>query len=458
MHFSSASPAQNVMHVEQEPRTMSMPFLDIANRMAESKGPTRRSVLAFSSLALPGALLTEAPMNPVFAQSSAAAPPQPVPFKIDIPDAVLARVRQRIANLQWPQASRGAGWRYGVDADWFKRLVSYWRDTYDWRAAEAALNRTPQYLVDIDGRKVHFARLAPPSGQAAGPPLLLLHGWPYTFAAMLPLAEKLAHDGFEVVVPSLPGYAFSEAPDKEIRGLRFISRRIDRLMTEALGHRRYLIHGGDFGAVVADWIAIDTPDHVAGIHAHMIAFRHAGAEYGSGQTGVVDATPEEAAYAKAEVENMARESAYFRLQFTRPETITYALTDSPVGWAAYMLDKWQKWTDTRDRGIDAIYGLDRLLTEVMLFAVTDTVATSIWPYAGFATEPFGLQPGQKIAVPFGYSSFPDPLLPRMPRRFVERSRTKITLWREHDKGGHLPMLEQTDVLANDLRDFAKGLG
>jgi pimeloyl-ACP methyl ester carboxylesterase len=430
---------------------------EASNSDAENKDPTRRAVLRAASLTALASLVGGTFVDPVLAQSRPTASKTSAAFRINVPDAVLARIEQRIATLRWPQISKSAGWRYGVDADWFAAFVSYWRDTYDWRSIEASLNRTPQYLVSVGGRNIHYARLAPGSGPSAHPPLLLLHGWPYTFAAMLPLGQKLAEDGFEVIIPSLPGFVFSEAPDDQIRGLRFISRRIDQLMTEVLGHQRYLIHGGDFGAVIADWIAIDTPDHVVGIHTHMIAFRHAGAEYGSGQTGVANPTPDEEAYVKAEVENMDRESAYFRLQFTRPETIAYALTDSPIGWAAYMLDKWQKWTDTRERGVDAIYGHSRLLTEVMLFLVTDTVATSIWPYAGFATEPFGLQPGQKIAVPFGYSSFPDPLLPRMPRHFVERSRPNIKLWREHDKGGHFPMLEQTDVLAADFRDFAAGL-
>src|SRR5439155_8739127 len=176
-----------------------------------------------------------------------------------------------------------------------------------------------------------------------------------------------------------PGAAFSQAPDDQIRGLRFISNRIDDLMVRILGHPRYLIHGGDHGAVVADWIALDRPDHVAGIHANMIAFRHAGAAYGSGITVVSNPRPEETAYVKAKVENMDRESAYFRLQLTRPETIAYALSDSPVGWAAYMLDKWQKWTDTRKRPFETVYNRDLLLTEVMLFLVTDSIATSIWP-------------------------------------------------------------------------------
>jgi microsomal epoxide hydrolase len=154
---------------------------------------------------------------------------------------------------------------------------------------------------------------------------------------------------------------------------------------------------------------------------------------------------------------MERESAYFHLQFTRPETLAYALTDSPVGFAAYVLDKWQKWTDTRQRPFEAIYTADRLLTEVMIFLVTDSAATSLWPYAGFATEPFGLAPGQRITVPFGHSSFPDPLMPPMPRHFVERSRSDIRLWRVHDHGGHFPMLEQTEVLAADITAFAETL-
>jgi pimeloyl-ACP methyl ester carboxylesterase len=389
-------------------------------------------------------------------QSRSANMKQPAmrPYRIHVADDVLTRIGRRVAEAHFPQTSYGAGWQYGVDAQWFADLVSYWREGFDWRRAEAELNETPQFTCEIEGKPLHFVHLRASGAQHGA--ILLLHGWPYSFATMLPLAEALAHDGFEVVVPSLPGYGLSPAPDSQVRGLRFISRRIDKLMA-ILGHDRYLIHGGDHGAVIADWIAIDAPARVRGYHTHMIGFRHAGAEFGSGKTGVSDATPDEEAYVKAEVDNMEKESAYFRLQLTRPETIVYALSDSPVGWAAYMLDKWQKWTDTRTEAFDKIYTRDRLLTEVMLFLVTDAVATSIWPYAGFKTEPFGLQPGQHISVPFGHSSFADPLLPRMPRRFVERSRTDVRFWREHEQGGHYPMLERTEALARDIEEFAATL-
>lgn len=412
---------------------------------------TRRATLAGALLA---AVLPPVAIGATAEETDTVPPSTATPFTIDVPSETLSRIMHRVRECQWPPVSRGAGWQYGVDADWFRALVGYWRDAYDWRAAEAALNATPQFTADIEGHPVYFAHRRAATGPAGRLPILLLHGWPYSFATLLPLADRLADAGYEVVVPSLPGSGFSAPPDDRVRGLRYIARRIDALMTDVLGHGRYLVHGGDHGAVVADWLAIDTPSHIAGIHANMIAFRHHGAGFGSGQTGVPDATPEETAYAQAEVETMERESAYFRLQLTRPETIAYALADSPVGWAAYMLDKWQKWTDERERPFDAIYGRDRLLTEVMLTLVSESAVTSIWPYAGFATEPFGLEPGQTIDVPFGYSSFDTPLLPRMSRAFAQRARTDIRLWREHEGGGHFPMLQAPDVLAADLQDFA----
>jgi pimeloyl-ACP methyl ester carboxylesterase len=379
-----------------------------------------------------------------------------LPYKIAVPDSTLARIRERVIHARTPRTSHGAGWQYGLDAEWFNGLVAYWRDDFDWRLVEHELNLTPQHTLDIHGVPVQFAWIKP-SAKKHPLPFLLLHGWPYSFATMLPLARKLAEAGFEVVVPSLPGYGFSPAPDQEVRGLRFIGGRIAALM-EALGFNKYLVHGGDHGAVMADWLAIDVPERIAGIHTNTIGFRHAGAEFNSGQTGAADATDEEKAYVKAEVEYTEKEGAYFRLQATRPETIAYALADSPVGWAAYMLDKWQKWTPGGPGEFVKAYSRDHLLTEVMIYLVTDTVPTGIWPYAGFAQEPFGLQPGQTLDQPFGYSSFDDPLLPRMPRRFIERSRPHIKLWREHEKGGHFPMLTATDILATDAIDFAGQLG
>ncbi|GAB3434865.1 epoxide hydrolase family protein [Flindersiella endophytica] len=415
---------------------------------------SRRTVVASVPALLAGAVLPGHLPRP---DSVKAVRPQatgsPTRFSIDMPKATLREIEERVRTAKFPITSKGARWRYGVDEAWFKSLVAYWRRGYDWKRVEAKLNKTPQYLVSIGGRDLHYAHLAPRGGTVRNPPILLLHGWPYSYATMLPLAERLAGNGYEVVVPSQPGSVFSESIDDQVRGLRSISRHIGLLMTEVLGHERYLIHAGDQGAVIADWLSIDTPHNIVGLHTNLVAVRQAGAPFGSGQTGVPDPTPEELAYAQTEVELLDREFAYFRLQLTRPETIAYALTDSPVGLAAYVLDKWQKWTDTRQRPFEAIYSRDRLLTEVMLYALTDTIATSIWPYTGFGLEGLELEPGQKIGVPFGYSSFPDPITPRMPKHYAQRSRSDIRLWREHDNGGHFAVLEQTDALAADIITF-----
>jgi microsomal epoxide hydrolase len=384
------------------------------------------------------------------------------PMRVAVPQRRLDDIRRRLREARWPRAAAGAGWRYGVDAAWFRGLVAHWLNGYDWRAREAALNRWVHRTAELDGRRLHFVHVAG-SGRAPKPPLLLLHGWPYSFASLLPLAERLARPerfagggpdaGFDVVVPSLPGFAFSDAPADSPRGLRFIAGLMHRLMTEVLGYPRYLAHGGDFGAVIADTLALERPEAVSGIHLHMLAWRHAGAAFGSGETGVPDPTPEETAFVREEVANMDRESAYFRLQFTRPETIAYAMADSPVGQAAYIFDKWQKWSDPT-RPFEQTYARDALLDEVMLYVATDSFATSIWPYAGFASEPFGLQPGQTVAVPAGYSIFDDPLLPRPPRSFAARSHPRILQWRDHPGGGHFPFLAAPDVLAADIRGFA----
>ena len=386
------------------------------------------------------------------------------PFQIDVSQDVLDRILERVRAHRWPRLANGTGWQYGLEAAWFKEFVGYWGTAYRWRDREAQLNQFIHRIALIDGKRIHFV-MEPGSGRSPQP-LVLLHGWPYSFASLLPLAERLAHperfggdpeDGFDVVVPSLPGFIFSDAPDDRPRGLRFMSRFMHQLMTGVLGYQRYMIHGGDHGAVVADWLALDQPQAVLGIHLNMLAWRHAGAAYGSGQIGVADPSPAEQAFVQQEVVRMDQESAYFQLQSTRPETIAYAMSDSPVGLAAYVLDKWQKWTDTRQRSFEEIHDRDALLDNLMLYLVTGSFATSLWPYAGFALEPFGLAPGQTINVPTGYSMFEDPLLPRPPRRFVERSHPQIVLWRDHLQGGHFPFLETPDLLAADIHAFRRSL-
>ena len=383
--------------------------------------------------------------SPVLAANAA-------PFRVNVAQERLDEILTRVRTARWPQTAKGAGWTYGVDADWFRQLVNYWGFQYDWRAQEAAINRLPQFNATVMGKRLHFVHQ--PSSRSSARPLLLLHGWPYSFYSFSKLLPLLG-DEFHVVVPSLPGSVFSEPAADTPRGLRHISKHIHTLMVDVLGYPRYFVSGGDHGAVVADWLAMDQPQALLGEHGNLAAFRHEGAEYGSGETGVDDATAEEIAYVKKEQEIKKKEQAYFEVHFTRPETIAYAMADSPVGLAAYLLDKWQKWTDTRRKPLEDVYGRDRLITEVMLYIVSDQFLSSTWAYTGFALEPFAISKGKKIDVPFGYAGFPDPLNGPPPRSLIERSRSKILQWDVFERGGHFPFLEEPEVYADSLRRFAK---
>jgi microsomal epoxide hydrolase len=382
---------------------------------------------------------------------TARAAPATEPFSVAIDDGTLDWIATRVRQARMPALSRGTGSTYGVDAEWFAGLLAYWRDGYDWRRQERAINQLPQFTASVLGHPLHFVHQR--SSKTDARPLLLLHGWPYSFWTFSEVIAPLARD-FHVVVPSLPGFAFSEPIDDQPRGLRAISRHIHALMTQTLGYARYFVQGSDFGAVIADWLAMDVPSALLGEQTNLVAFRHAGAEYGKGTTGLDHPTPAEERFVADEKANFEKESAYFLLQATRPETIAYAMADSPVGLAAYVLDKWQRWTDTRARTLDQIYGRDRLLTEVMLYAATDKFATSIWPYAGFAQEPFAIPKGSTIDVPFGLSTYPDPLNPPPPREFAAHSRSHIVQWEVAERGGHFPALEDPARFVDQFRAFA----
>lgn len=378
----------------------------------------------------------------------------PQPFKVAVYEAVLDRIRSRVRAAHRPHTAVGTGWRYGPDAAWFDALLAHWSERYDWRGAEKAINRLPQFTAVVLGRRLHFVHL--PHANPAAPALVLLHGWPYSFYSFSDVIGPLAQD-FHVVVPSLPGFHFSEPPADAPRGLRLIARHVHALLTQTLGYERFIAQGSAHGAVVADWLALDTPESLLGEHTNLIALRHAGAEYASGETGGKDAAPVEQRFVVAEQATFKAETAYFELQRTRPETIAWAMANSPVGTAAYILDKWQKWTDLRSRDLDEVYGFDRLITEVMLYIVTNSFPTSLWPYAGFELEPFSIPPGRTIDVPFGFSGYPDPLNAPPPRAFAERGRTQIISWEIASAGGHFPFLENPAGFVSSVCGFARTL-
>jgi pimeloyl-ACP methyl ester carboxylesterase len=375
-------------------------------------------------------------------------------FKVSVPEEKLAWLKTRLRDARWPQTLAGTGWYYGPDAVAFRSLIEYWRDGYDWRAQEAHINRLPQFSVLVEGQRLHFVHMRSANPKAV--PLLLLHGWPNTFYSFDKVIEPLAaperfgddfRHGCHVIVPSLPGFGFSQPCSHGIGSPRFIAQRIYHLMSEVLGYRRFVVDGGDWGGLIADWLAVDQP------HA-LIAQRSS--VFILGRVMSETPTTEELAYAEKEAAIMRREGAYHLLQATRPETIAYAMTDSPVGIAAYLVDKWQKWTDTRSRGVEEIIGREHLLSEIMLYVVSESFPTSIWIYAGYAIEGTSIPKTLKMSVPYGYVGYPDPLGDCPPRHLVERVRNVIS-WEIKPTGGHFPYLEDPGGYVSGLRAFVDGL-
>ncbi|WP_166907337.1 epoxide hydrolase family protein [Mycobacterium sp. DL440] len=384
----------------------------------------------------------------------------PVPFRIDVPQDKLDRILERVRTYQWFPVPAGAATN-GVDPDLLFRLTQYWSTNYDWRQQERQLNQLPQYTVDIDGNTVHFVH---ERGSAKDSKLLvLLHGWPYTYAGLLPLVERLAHperfggtveDGFDVVVPSLPGFGFSGRLQRPL-GPRATADLMNRLFTDVLGYDSYLLHGGDWGGIVAEWTAFRHPERVSGLHLNLAFTRHDGGGFGSGETGAGPATALELEWAAAEKAIFEREFVYFQLQAFDPLTLSYALMDSPVGLAAWVTDKFLHWADTRHRAPESAFSWDVLLTEVMLYLVTDSFLDATTLYSAIVQEgPSTLPPGRRIEVPTGFAAFPDPHCPPPPRSIVERSHHVIH-WTDMPQGGHFPALEQPTALIGDIQDFSK---
>ena len=436
-------------------------------RQIQSGGIRRVLYTALSAAVLTVFLMTFAPFaSPAFADDA------PViagaePFTINIPQAKLDYIAERVRTYPFPTAPENAGWKYGIDAAFLHQMVNYWRDKYDWRKAEREMNRFHHYRAKIDGQYVHFVY---EKGSGAHPkPLLLLHGWPYSFYEFLPLVEKLAHperfggkaeDGFDVIVPSLPGVAFSEAP-KELKGLHFAAKRLHRLMTEMLGYKRYLVQGGDQGDVIGVWLARDYPQSILGLHENMLVVRDANAAFA---TGVIKgrATNEERAFMRKEKQKFDEQSAYFLTHLTRGETLAAAIADSPVGQAAWIAEKYYYWTDKTERPFEQTYSMDTLLTNIMLYVATDTFETSLRHYIAFgdtANEGTALPVGEKITVPVACAVLPrDGLQIAPPRSLLERSRARIVQWTVYPGGGHFPFREQPDFFVEDIRKFARQLG
>ena len=367
------------------------------------------------------------------------------PFTINIPDERLIAIKAKVEAYDWSQLPDAGGWRSGVGIKDLKRLVAYWRDSYDWREVERRLNQLPNFTTDVEGERIHFVHL---HGDGSKPPVLLLHGWPGSFLEFERLLGPLAEDGHDVVAPSLPGFAFSK-PITGVIGPRRAAGLMHGLMVQLFGQSRYIVQGGDWGSSIASWMAYNEPDALLGFHINMVNILAEDA---------TPTTPEEKAFISRRAVIFDWELGYNLEQETRPQTLGVALADSPVGAAGWILEKFGKWADlptTADGSPDiwSKFSEEQLLTNIMLYVAPSSVVTAIWIYHGKRLEGSQTFPaGTRLRVPAGVAAFPDPVFLPPPRSFAEKT-YNIVHWSEMSSGGHFAALEQPDLMLADLRAF-----
>ena len=374
------------------------------------------------------------------------------PFRIAIPQADLDDLRDRLHRTRWPDELPGVGWTRGVPLGYLKQLAGYWADGYDWRKQEARLNELPQFTTTIDGTGVHFLHVRSP--EAGALPLILTHGWPGSVVEFLevigPLADPRTHggdpaDAFHLVIPSLPGHGFSGPTRQTGWTTDRVAAAWAQLMAR-LGYQRYGAQGGDWGSFVSAQLGRLDPDHVAGVHLNA-------ATLGFIPFGPVD--PEELASLtdaqKARLERLSTSTAgpgngYFEVQAHRPQTLAYALTDSPVGQLAWIVERFKEWAHDADLPEDAV-DRDQLLTNVMLYWLTGTANSSARMY--YENMHAGFSPQQSGTTPTGVAVFAEDYAIR---RYGEQS-NNIVHWTEFDRGGHFAAMEAPDLLVSDVRRF-----
>jgi pimeloyl-ACP methyl ester carboxylesterase len=377
------------------------------------------------------------------------------PFRIDVSNAELADLHERLSRTRFPEPLPGDDWDTGVPVSYLRELVTYWHEKYDWRAQEALLNEVPQFTTVIDGQNIHFLHVR--SEVPGALPLMLTHGWPGSFVEFLdvigPLTDPVAHgrdaaDAFHLVIPTLPGFGFSGPVAEAGWDTTRIARTWAELMWR-LGYQRYGVQGGDIGAGVSAEVARQYPERVVGVHLN-------------GNVGMALHGPDEAEKATLtdlERDRVARTEAfmneefgYIAIQSTRPQTLAAGLTDSPVGQLAWVLDKFREWTHPRHALPDTVIDRDRMLTDVMIYWLTGTAGTSA--YVGYAQEHGWGAPAQVSGVPTAVIVFAHDV---SIRRYAEPEHL-ITRWTDvEDRGGHFAAMEEPELLVEDVVQFFREL-
>jgi microsomal epoxide hydrolase len=372
------------------------------------------------------------------------------PFRIEVPQAVLDDLRERLARIRWPDDPTG-GWSQGTSMEYLRALVDYWRTGFDWRKQERHLNELPHFQVEVDGSRLHFIHVR---GRGPKPlPLVLSHGWPSSFAEFVKIIPLLTDpaatggdpaDAFDVVVPSLPGYGFSARPREPGMTTTRIAKLWANLMTEHLGYPRFCAHGGDIGAGVTNRLGLYHPEVLHGVHVMAVLPPWLGA-------GAAPLSAGEQRYQTVLDAWEKDEGAYSHLQRTRPQTLAFGMHDSPVGLAAWIVKKLRSWSDCAGN-IETRFTKDELLTGTTLYWVTETFGSSVRLYYDSVHFSPTIGPDTKMHVPAAIALTTEEVN-RVPRERAERTYANIQQWTEFRRGGHFMAHEEPLLLAEDLRMF-----
>ena len=372
------------------------------------------------------------------------------PFKIEVPEAVLDDLRQRLDRTRFPDEVPDTGWEYGTNLAYMKELVGYWRTHYDWRKHEAQLNRFDHFKAEVSGLELHFIH-----AKGSGPkprPLLLSHGWPgtiYEFMEIIPmLTDPAAHGGdasqsFDVIAPSLPGYGFSGHPQVRATNVQVIAEMFHELMTSVLGYQRYCAQGGDWGSAITSRLGEVHGDSLYGIHVNLL--------FVGGRTKREGELSNEEKVFLADLDHFRREeTGYQQIQGTKPQTLAYGLNDSPAGLAAWIVEKFRTWSDCGGN-LERRFSKDQLLTNVMIYWLTQTINSSTRLYYESRHHPWRPATDRRIETPTAAALFPGEIL-KPPRNWAETA-FNLQRWTVMPRGGHFAAMEEPKLLADDIRAF-----
>jgi len=370
-------------------------------------------------------------------------------YKCQIPPSAVDDLKRRICQTRWPDEIEGSGWLFGAELSYIKELAVYWANGFDWRTVENEINRYPNYIAEIDGVKIHFLHV---KGKGKRPiPLIITHGWPGSFLEMtklIPLLTSNPEYSFDLIVPSVVGYGFSDKITRPGINLWFIADLWSKLIDE-LGYKKVLAQGGDFGAGVSTALALRHPDMLLGLHLNYIH-----SSYFPYLSSTESLTEEEVKFQRDADEWYKAEGAYAHQHRTKPLTLSYSLNDSPTGLCAWIVEKFYAWSDCNGN-IETVFTKDELLANISLYWFTETIHSSIRLYNESIRKPLRFSENDFINIPVGIAKF-DKKEPFPPRKFIERG-FNIQHWTDIPEGGHFAAMEKPVLLANDIIKFAKKL-